>query len=585
MGLMFAKLLNTIWMWQSRSAANEFRRATGALRATQERLLFETLRANADSVYGRKHSFERIRTLDEFQRRVPVCDYDALRPSIEAIARGAAGELTCEPVLMLEPTGGSTSGGKLVPYTATLRRQFQRAIGAWMYDVLSGLPAVRRGRAYWSISPAAQRPERTEGGPPIGFDDDTEYLPPWQRWAMSRLLAVPSAVGRIRDVDNFQYATLLGLLAAEDLALISVWSPTFLTSLLSRLGEWSERLSVDLRRGIVSWPTAVLTDGERVFERAARSWGDAKRAEQVACVLRRVSEKSGALDLTDCWPSLALVSAWGDATAADFVPALRRWFPNAAFQPKGVLATEGVISFPLLGQVGSALAVTSHVFEFQPLGSTAEERPAWAWKLERGASYRVLLTTGGGLYRYDLGDELEVVGFVNECPLVRLLGRGDVGCDLVGEKLHERHVRAAIAEGCERHGLRTEFALLAPRSDSPTPGYRAWLVCSPTHGAPEKNVAESIEDRLSTNTQYKYAMRLGQLSPLEVRLLNATPEQAWRWFVDECLRRGRKLGDIKPTTLVRDASFDAAFRAASSEETHCGDRVPPPPTPGRRLAD
>ena len=87
---MFAKVLNTIWMWQTRGTAREFRRATGELRATQERLLFETLRANADSAYGRKHAFERIGTLDEFQRRVPMSDYDALRPSIEAIAHGAS---------------------------------------------------------------------------------------------------------------------------------------------------------------------------------------------------------------------------------------------------------------------------------------------------------------------------------------------------------------------------------------------------------------------------------------------------------------------------------------------------------------
>ena len=87
---MFAQLLNSVWMWQSRSAARSFQRATGAVRATQEQLLWETLRANADSAYGRQHRFARIRSLDEFQREVPVSDYDSLRPSLDAIEIGRA---------------------------------------------------------------------------------------------------------------------------------------------------------------------------------------------------------------------------------------------------------------------------------------------------------------------------------------------------------------------------------------------------------------------------------------------------------------------------------------------------------------
>src|SRR6266852_4437688 len=77
-------------------------------------------------------------------------------PAARAFAGIAAGEpnvLTRDPVLLLEPTSGSTGGEKLIPYTASLRREFQRAVAAWIGDLFRQRPAVRRGRAYWSLSP------------------------------------------------------------------------------------------------------------------------------------------------------------------------------------------------------------------------------------------------------------------------------------------------------------------------------------------------------------------------------------------------------------------------------------------------
>ena len=111
-------------------------------------------------------------------------------------------------------------------------------------------------------------------------------------------------------------------------------------------------------------------------------------------------------------------------------------------QPKGLMATEAAVSFPLLGHPGAALAMRSHFFEFQELGSA--ERIRLAHELDLGGRYRVIVTTGGGLYRYQLRDEIEVVGFVGQCPLLRFLGKSDCVSDLVGEKLAEPHVRAVV---------------------------------------------------------------------------------------------------------------------------------------------
>jgi hypothetical protein len=471
--------------------------------------------------------------------------------------------LTAEDVLMLEPTGGSGGGAKLVPYTATLRRQFQRAIAAWVWDVFRHIPAVRTGTAYWSISLAAQHAKRrTAGGMRIGFDSDQEYLNSVQRWAMSRVLVVPSAVAKLHNIDNFRYATLVYLLAADDLALVSIWSPTFLTALLAALPDWSERLCRDLHDGTLR---LLSPEQEPALARLAlpRRPG---RARQIAKVL---DANSGTPQtLTDIWPRLALISSWADAAAEMYVPDLQSRFPGVALQPKGLLATEGVVSIPVVGQTGAALAIRSHVFEFLEVRNVDDERPTQprsqlAHELELKRRYRVLISTGGGLYRYDLGDVVEVVGFLRECPLVRFRGRHGATSDLVGEKLNEHHVRDCLQATFAEFGVRLDFALVVPQASPPS--YVTLAVARDRLDTDTLSpaMATRLESRLRENPQYRYAVDLRQLRPVEIRWLTLPPGRAWQIYEERCRQLGQKAGDIKPTALDPRRDWVEVFQRRS----------------------
>jgi hypothetical protein len=63
--------------------------------------------------------------------------------------------------------------------------------------------------------------------------------------------------------------------------------------------------------------------------------------------------------------NLALVSAWDTADAAPWAQQLKACFPQAAFEGKGLWATEGVVTIPIDGQY--PLAYRSHVYEFEDL--------------------------------------------------------------------------------------------------------------------------------------------------------------------------------------------------------------------------
>ena len=102
-------------------------------------------------------------------------------------------------------------------------------------------------------------------------------------------------------------------------------------------------------------------------------------------------------------------------------------------------------------------------------GAPARTKPARsaarAHELRTGESYTVIVTTGGGLWRYRLGDLVEVDGFIGATRSLRFLGRGASVSDLCGEKLAETFATSAIAAACASCACTPHFALLAPEHD------------------------------------------------------------------------------------------------------------------------
>jgi hypothetical protein len=282
---------------------------------------------------------------------------------------------------------------------------------------------------------------------------------------------VPFDVAAITDVVRWRAATLEYLASADDLELISCWSPTFLLHLLDELP-------------------------------------DPKRL----------------------WPRLKLVSCWAAAASHPFAVELAARVPHAHLQPKGLMSTECVVTVP---DAEDRPVLPPHgFFEFDRGGELMLQH-----ELEHGATYAVIATTASGLYRYRTGDLVRCGGYASSGrPILDFVGRGELVCDLVGEKLAEPFV-----DEC----LRTVrgFRLLGPAAQGD--GYV--LATDADAGAD----VERVEQRLCANPHYALARRIGQLKSL--RLVEV--ERLFDRYVDVQLRRGVRLGDIKPVALRGERSW------------------------------
>lgn len=540
-----ASLAGTAWLSSNVAGYWRYRRALARPEATQRALLASYVRNNADTRFGRDHRFSRIRSIEEFQDRVPLSSYSDVSPHIDAIRQGVGDVLTHDPVRTLALSSGSVAPAKLIPYTRTLEQEFRRAIAPWVIDLYSRRPSLAAGSSYWSITPVASDRPSPPSAVPIGFEEDSEYLGAAGKRLVDATLAVPGVVRSIPDVDAFRYVTLLFLLRRRDLRLVSVWHPSFLTLLLGALASHWELLLDDIRRGTVTppggLPPAIASDlGGRLHP-------DPRRSRQL--------QEIGPHDCARLWPRLHLVSCWADGHAALYVAELRTLLPHVEIQPKGLLATEGVITLPFRDR--APLAIRSHFFEFLHDGHAYLPH-----QLAPGTVYSVVVTTGGGLYRYRLEDRVEVDGFVEHTPSLKFLGKEDHVSDVCGEKLNETFVARVVTEACASAAGAVRFALLAPDVNSRPPAYTLYLE---SDTPPSPALGRILDELLSANPHYRYCRTLGQLGP--ARMFHCrTP--MFPAYAQRCRDLGQRLGDIKPLALSGRSGWSQVFVA--NADAHAG---------------
>jgi hypothetical protein len=302
--------------------------------------------------------------------------------------------------------------------------------------------------------------------------------------------------------------------------MISVWHPSFLTLLLDEM--------------VASWEELLRLDDDRRMRRA-----DPR-------------------DPRTIWPELRLVSCWADGHAALGAEDLARRLPGVTVQAKGLLATEAFVTLPFRG--AHPLAITSHFFEFM----ADDGGVRLVEDLREGEGYEVIVTTGGGLWRYRLGDRVVVDGFVGRTPSLRFVGRIGGVSDRRGEKLTEEFV-AGVLRDLFAAWPAPKFALLAPEEDESGCGYDLFVEGE----VRDEDDAARLDAGLRANPQYAWSRDLGQLrAPRIFRIERGGYES----FVRRAQDRGQRLGDIKPVALSAEAGWAHRFSSAPASPVGSDER-------------
>lgn len=280
------------------------------------------------------------------------------------------------------------------------------------------------------------------------------------------------------------------------------------------------------------------------------------QAKRRAEFLRTVAPASSGAGLFEqVWPKLKVISCWTHGPSELYAQNLRRFFPTVEIQGKGLVATEAFVSLPFQESDDPVLAATSHFFEFEdPHSNTI----SLAHELVLGNEYHVLVTTGGGLYRYPLGDRVRVTGFIQDAPCLRFIGREHLVSDLFGEKLHGTFVESVIRRVFAQQGIQPRFFLVAPVADAKARTCYA-LFLDATTIPNSSQLRHNLETGLAENFHYALCRRLGQLSEARLFHIDQNSISAATLFTQEMFSRGQKPGDVKMVPLDHQLGWEHRF--------------------------
>ncbi len=403
---------------------------------TQEKVLRKILRRAKDTVFGKQHCFSDIKSVEDFKRLVPVTTYDYMQPYVARVIQGEENILFPEKTMCMLVTSGTTGSPKLYPFSEYRVREIIFSVfeATAFYVVFSGNYDVMEGKRLSFPAPPSL-------GEKIGEYDVAFYsgaltvapIPPeLQKLIEGRAdrRVPPRDIDKILDWDKKFYLTARYAVAADVRSTAGVTSNT--VSLLRKIStQYLDRL---------------LADPELDKETKSR--------------LRDVSP-DGVINLQELWPKFSVVTSSG-VSLTPYKRIIRKLVGDADIREHYV-ATEGELGGQVFMDKGMIPNVSRIFFEF--IADDEEDAvPIPLSDVKLRTHYRVLITTLGGFYRYDIGDLVEFTD--TQTPVFTVISRKKSIVSLAGERLSEEIILRVLERACEQHGIGfIDFALLPEISE------------------------------------------------------------------------------------------------------------------------
>ncbi len=488
-------------------------------RQVQRERLFEKVRLNQDSQFGREHGFAKIQTVADFRSRVPVANYETYRPYIEQVKNGNSNAMfgPGTEVLMFSMTSGTTNQSKYVPITNHFFREYRRSWNYW------GLATFRDHKdllSKYTLTLASDWDQfRTSAGIPCGSISGlaAETRPR----ITNSLFILPNELLKVKGAENKQYASLRVAISTPQIGMIVTANPLTLVHLARLADQEKTRLIRDVHDGTLSDHVEIPANVRDVVLRRCKG-SNRSRAKE----LEKIVERTSTLLPKDFWPQLAVVSVWMGGSVASYLPSVREYYGSVPLRDHGLSASEGHMTSPMQDEsCAGLLDYDSHYYEFIPVDEHGTDNPTVleADELIVGHEYFLLMTTLSGLYRYDIHDVVRCDGFVGRCPKLTFMNKGAHYSSMTGEKLSEVQVTQAVGQVFRELSMSVEHYSLVPVPGDPA--YYLLLVEEQLNDENKQRIAAAVDVRLSeVNCEYEERLQGRRMGGVVVVSI---PEGTW----------------------------------------------------------
>jgi hypothetical protein len=501
----------------------------------QRKVLARLVDANRDTRFGREHGFNTIRDHRDFQARVPVQEFETLRPYIDEQRRTGAPALTAEPPVFYAQTSGTTSKPKHIPVTPSMLAMHRDEQALFSYLQYRACPAAFEGKAFGIMGAAVEG--HLDSGHVVGSVSGHLYqsLP---RSVRSRFVVPPDVLG-IADYD-LKYLTILRLALSEPhVTYLGAPNPSTFLRLLDVLNSRRELLLDSLATG--RFDALGVLDPQLRAVVAGLITPDPARAAH----LRSLPD----FTFANVWPEIRLVTTWTGGSCGIALESVRRKLPPGTMVMElGYQSSECRGTIALEPETAGGLPTLHHHFlEFA-------EQDAWdggrkecltLGQLAAGHRYYVLFTTAAGLYRYFMNDLVEVTGFFHQSPLLRFVQKGRGVTSLTGEKLYEAQAIEAIQDAAARCHVTSSFFVLV--ADEKASAYRLYAEIDEGDRQDADGMSRIVDERLGElNIEYHSKRASGRLGPLAVSWLKSGTADGYK---QAAVTAGQREGQFKLAVL------------------------------------
>jgi hypothetical protein len=428
---------------------------------TQERVFQNLISEAKNTAFGKDHQFASIFNYEDFKSKVPVVEYEALRPYVERVIAGENDVLWKGRPLYFAKTSGTTSGAKYIPITKE--------------SMPTHIKSARNAMLLY-----------------IAETGDTSFVD----GKMIFLQGSPV----LEDQKGIKLGRLSGIVAH--------YVPKYL--LKNRLPSWETNCIQDWETKVDAIVDETLQEDMTVIS-GIPSW--------VQMYFEKLYEKTGKT-VSELFPKFNFFIYGGvnfEPYKSKFESLIGRKIAYVELYP----ASEGFIAFQDSQTANGMLLLLDNgiFYEFIPANEFHEENPTRVSlkDVQLGVNYVIILNTTAGLWGYNIGDTVE---FTSLAPYrVKVTGRIKHFISAFGEHVIGKEVDQALKDAVEGTDVVISEFTVAPQVE-PKKGlpYHEWFVEFEKEPEDLESFAAEIDASLQTQNIYYFDLIEGKvLRPLLIR--------------------------------------------------------------------